>query len=612
MTRISKYSPSQNDPDLLEPLTVGEDRLRLLDDIVDRATRAQESQNRTHTLIIGPRGAGKTHLVTLAHHRIGRSTNLTRSWLHEEGWMTLLGFNDFLIEILAASDDEVLQTAATGSKALRVDALGAYVDAHGPVVVFVENFDQVLTALDNKGQQRLRQLMENSRSLLFVATTTELSRDLSKQNSPFYGYFTTHTLKKFELGEAREMLERLGDLSDDLNLEELDDSVIDARLAAIAHLAGGQPRMWSMFGQTVSASELEELVPAFVELIDNVTPYYQQQLERRSTLQRRIISLLARADHPMNVKEVADELDLEQKATAAALSDLRDARWVEHSKSPFATGLDKRLRYHELSEPLVRAMLQSKDVRGETPIQVVVEFIKHWFELDDLESTAPVPGLAQSYVQTAAQQVNADGVTATALQLTGLVESTGAPRVKLLGRIDDAISAYLDDDPTPIMRLPTTIRRALEDRIEELSEVRLSLHSWVSAEFGNTPHSEMTHWEKRAGDLFARSGSSSALMWLNEWQIRRWHFEAALTSLIQLHEILGPDHPDTLTTRNNLAESYRAAGRIDEAITLHKQNLNDSERILGPDHPSTLTTRNNLTSSYRAAGRIDEAEVTEG
>ena len=76
--------------------------------------------------------------------------------------------------------------------------------------------------------------------------------------------------------------------------------------------------------------------------------------------------------------------------------------------------------------------------------------------------------------------------------------------------------------------------------------------------------------------------------------------------------ILGPDHPNTLTTRNNLAESYRAAGRIDEAITLHKQNLNDRERILGPDHPNTLTSRNNLASSYREAGRIDEAEVTEG
>ena len=71
--------------------------------------------------------------------------------------------------------------------------------------------------------------------------------------------------------------------------------------------------------------------------------------------------------------------------------------------------------------------------------------------------------------------------------------------------------------------------------------------------------------------------------------------------------ILGSDHPDTLASRNNLAEAYRAAGRLDEAITLHEQTLRESVRILGSDHPDTLTARNNLAETYRAAGRLDQA-----
>ncbi|OLO50827.1 tetratricopeptide repeat protein, partial [Actinomyces oris] len=71
--------------------------------------------------------------------------------------------------------------------------------------------------------------------------------------------------------------------------------------------------------------------------------------------------------------------------------------------------------------------------------------------------------------------------------------------------------------------------------------------------------------------------------------------------------ILGPHHPDTLTTHNNLAYAYQAAGRLDEAITLHEQTLEDSTRILGPHHPDTLTTRNNLAYAYQAAGRLNEA-----
>ena len=71
--------------------------------------------------------------------------------------------------------------------------------------------------------------------------------------------------------------------------------------------------------------------------------------------------------------------------------------------------------------------------------------------------------------------------------------------------------------------------------------------------------------------------------------------------------ILGPDHPETLSSRNNLAVAYFAAGRIDEAITLYDQNLAARERVLGPDHPGTLTSRHGLAVAYRDAGRIDEA-----
>ncbi|TQD43372.1 tetratricopeptide repeat protein, partial [Actinomyces johnsonii] len=72
--------------------------------------------------------------------------------------------------------------------------------------------------------------------------------------------------------------------------------------------------------------------------------------------------------------------------------------------------------------------------------------------------------------------------------------------------------------------------------------------------------------------------------------------------------ILGPNHPDTLTSRNNLANAYQAAGRLDEAITLYEQTLEDRTHILGPHHPDTLASLSNLAEAYRAAGRIEDAE----
>ena len=78
-------------------------------------------------------------------------------------------------------------------------------------------------------------------------------------------------------------------------------------------------------------------------------------------------------------------------------------------------------------------------------------------------------------------------------------------------------------------------------------------------------------------------------------------------SVTRACDALGPHHPDTLTSRNSLAGSYRDAGRLDKAIALYEQILEDSIRVLGLDHPRTLTSRFDLAGAYRASGRLEEA-----
>ena len=72
-------------------------------------------------------------------------------------------------------------------------------------------------------------------------------------------------------------------------------------------------------------------------------------------------------------------------------------------------------------------------------------------------------------------------------------------------------------------------------------------------------------------------------------------------------DTLGPDHPDTLTSANNLALALRDAGRAPEAIDIYTRVIADQTRVLGPDHPDTLTSANNLALTLRDAGRAPEA-----
>jgi len=72
----------------------------------------------------------------------------------------------------------------------------------------------------------------------------------------------------------------------------------------------------------------------------------------------------------------------------------------------------------------------------------------------------------------------------------------------------------------------------------------------------------------------------------------------AITAYEQLladqRKVLGPDDPQTLFTRSNLAWLLGRSGRVAEAIMAFAQLLADQRRVLGPDAPQTLTTSNNL------------------
>ena len=61
---------------------------------------------------------------------------------------------------------------------------------------------------------------------------------------------------------------------------------------------------------------------------------------------------------------------------------------------------------------------------------------------------------------------------------------------------------------------------------------------------------------------------------------------------------------------SNLAGCYEALGRSSEALPLYEMALRARERTLGPEHPDTLFSVNNLAVCYvvyQALGRYSEA-----
>ena len=640
---ISRFTPSTMPEEMLERLFVV--RQPVLEALMKRVKTLGHTPSPHHTLLVGPRGAGKTHLISLVYHRSKSLTDTSNSkplriaWLPEDPW-TLVSYGRLLAAILERVVPNFEDLKSTEPQ----------LDSHirhtsredGPILVLAENLDQILDAIGDIGQQKLRNLLQTESGILIIASTTRLDRSLSSHAAPFFGFFDTIRLDPFSPEEAREMLTTLAREANDSELaKRLSDNESLARIHTIAHLAGGQPRLWALLGSALTVEDLRDLTTLLLNRFDDLTPYYQEQLARLSPMQRLIVAELATADRPLPVKDLAERIGYDQRSTAKAVSDLANLGWLKSTSTIFTALLDRRRTYYDLAEPLARLAFQIKDSRGE-PLPLIIDFLTNWFDAEQLQTFSE-----NDYCMVALSRMEQDEVGSLARRLTSLPTS----RVKsldLLGQVEDALAAVAAGDADPVMALPSSLRQAIELRAQDetgLIPVRLTLLSDALREVGNVPRDATNAaWIARAERLDIEAQSPESRLMLVCWFAASWHFddaEAALSTItsdlehmqgvvaiacayqeagriteaIALLEqvlsdsihLLGEDHASTLSSRNNLANAYASTGHIIKAIALYEQVLTDRIRLLGEDHPSTLSSRNNLAGAYLSAGRITEA-----
>ena len=74
-------------------------------------------------------------------------------------------------------------------------------------------------------------------------------------------------------------------------------------------------------------------------------------------------------------------------------------------------------------------------------------------------------------------------------------------------------------------------------------------------------------------------------------------------------KVLGPEHPYTLTSVNNLGLVLQSQGKYEEAEAMHRRALKSREKVPGPEHPDTLTSVSHLGSVLQSQGKYKEAEA---
>ncbi|MFF3820613.1 tetratricopeptide repeat protein [Streptomyces bluensis] len=212
--------------------------------------------------------------------------------------------------------------------------------------------------------------------------------------------------------------------------------------------------------------------------------------------------------------------------------------------------------------------------------------------------------LAQHRTQAAAEQSTLDEVTE--LDVWGALRA-----LHRLSLVD-----HDPESPQQSVRVHQLIQRATRDTLSHQGRsqiVRVAgdalLEDWPEP---HLPLAQTLRANARAvidcaGDaLFSENEHHHLLMHVGVSMSNAGQFAAAVRHFQDLVDrsraLLGPDHPETLLARDNLAANRGEAGDARGAMEALNELLTDRLRVQGPDHSDTLNTRSGLARWRGEAG----------
>lgn len=390
----SKYSPGNLTSKSLEQLFVGRDKL--LADVLHRIERSATSAQKHRILLVGPRGIGKTHFVSLALQRLrsdpaleAARSRLVISQLNEEEW-GIASYLDLLLRVIASCDVPEPERDAAERRVYEVHDARRLEEAIAEaekslsrlvgdriLLIVCENLGQILSDLGTSGQQRWRSFLQERTFCAILATSTRMVSAIRSQSAPFYGFFTIRALEPLDFETAVELLRRKALQNDKADLARLLGSPVGrARVRAIHHLAGGNPRVYVAISEFITTETLDDLVGPFMAMADDLTPYYQSRMQRLSPQQRKLIEQLSRIARPRPVKAIAERCLISSQTAAKQLGILANHGLARRERIGRET-------YYELAEPLMRICFEIKDNRTRH-LQLFVDLLRHWFSEAEL------------------------------------------------------------------------------------------------------------------------------------------------------------------------------------------------------------------------------------
>ena len=626
-------------------------REHVLDNAIESVRGSMGRKSKRHLLFIGPRGIGKTHLLSRIEDTVQSDealrTGVVVVRFPEESNRTL-SFADFLIglcEILKdAVKDEPLwadifarvQTEEDNSKV--VDTLVPAIrrqnrERNRTILVMLENLGELFTRQirDKNDLASLRKFLMADNGCQLIATAPLHFDAITSVEQPFYDFFDIQILENLSFEETVDVirlnLEWEGHQEILTNFEDL-----RPRLRALYQMTGGNPRLTVMLYEMIANESVTKVQDQFHLLLDRITPFYQGRLNDLAPGQRALLECLASMrDQEKTPAAIAAQMRMSQQETSSLLKRLTDAHYLRASEHP----QDKRSRLYAIREgffDIWLAMNLSRGARKRLPF--LVEFFELFYpSIEDREEKRRQ--LRETLIKEGSidaenaldylSEVGEKGEKAAAKFDMARISARRGDADQMISYVLEAAPLAGDGVSQSIARIVTSNQPA-PDYLTEMEEM---IECWQTHRSGELE--QFANRLKEMGEgLTFRTFSKAKIEFLRDTLQSIVDGKERITQRLRIASVLGDLSRWSESERqqrlalaeaeelanpmlvacasSDLAQLLHETNRLGEAEPLMRRALEIDETALGRHHPVVAIRLNGLARLLEATSRFVEAE----
>ena len=648
-SNIGLYRPGVTSLERLRHTSVA--REHLLDNAIESLRGSVGRKSKNHLLFIGPRGIGKTHLLSCIEDAVQSDETLSASVVivrfPEESNRTL-SFADFLIGMCGilkeVLEDEPLwrelfaEVETEDDDAKVADTLVPAIREENrrrgrTLLVMLENLGEVLTRQirDQSDVAALRKFFMADNGCLLLATAPLHFDGITDVGQPFYDFFDIQILENLSFEETVEVIRLNLEWEERTDiLETLED--MRPRLQALYRMTGGNPRLTMMLYELIAHESVTGVQDQFHLLLDRISPFYQGRLNDLPPGQRALLECLASMrDQEKTPAAIAARMRMSQQETSSLLKRLTDAHYLRADRHP----QDRRSRLYTIREgffDIWLAMNLSRAARKRMPFlldffslfypsiaardekrrQLREKLLKEGSDdaeraLDYLSEVGDSGERATAKFDMAriyAQRGDAEQTVSYVLEAAPLAGDGVSRSIARIVNSTPSAPDYLSEIEEMIAAWEMHRSGELEEFAHRLAEMgnELTLHT-----FSETRLAFLRDTLESVGDSEVRIAQrlriAKVLMDLARWEECEEQQRHALAEAMALAHA-------TLVARasNELAQLLQYTNRLGETEPLMRRALEIAEAALGDQHPNVAVCLNNLAMLLQDTNRIEEAE----